>query len=385
MLLASYDWRLSNRYNGQRLGRLVSPVLERLRSLGGEHAHSRVVFICHSMGGLVARWYIEMCGGAEITRKLITIGTPWRGAAMAVDKLVNGIAPKFSSISDGITEFSRSLPSLYQLLPEYAAVLSGSEYRKLNEIDLPKVLDQSRVADAFEFYDLLSEAETNRNESTSMTHMIVGTRQPTITTITFSGEHAFPSKSFRDENDFGDGTVPLSGGVGLGQSMDSNLFVRVPDYHGNLQCNPFVFDQIEAIFTANPVRRRGIKQVMLRVDLPEMILRTEELPVSIDIDTVMDNGKQDTSSGRYNLFVTLYREGVPKPVAVQNPVVANRHATVVFRGLTTGVHTVMVGGVEGSPLRPVTGTTLVWDAQSRPPDIPVTMPGLPSDPRVEAR
>jgi hypothetical protein len=25
---------------------------------------------------VVARWYIEQCGGAEVTRKLITLGTP---------------------------------------------------------------------------------------------------------------------------------------------------------------------------------------------------------------------------------------------------------------------------------------------------------------------
>ena len=42
------------------------------------------------MGGLIARWYIEQCGGAEITSKLITLGTPYRGAARALDQLVNG-------------------------------------------------------------------------------------------------------------------------------------------------------------------------------------------------------------------------------------------------------------------------------------------------------
>ena len=47
---------------------------------GGTYAEAQVVFVCHSMGGLVARWYIEKCGGAEVTRKLITLGTPYRGA-----------------------------------------------------------------------------------------------------------------------------------------------------------------------------------------------------------------------------------------------------------------------------------------------------------------
>ena len=70
--------------------RIVEPALERWRAQGGPYADARVVFVCHSMGGLVARWYIEQCGGAEVTRKLITLGTPYRGAARALDQLVNG-------------------------------------------------------------------------------------------------------------------------------------------------------------------------------------------------------------------------------------------------------------------------------------------------------
>ena len=70
--------------------RIIEPALERWRAQGGPYADAQVVFVCHSMGGLIARWYIEQCGGAEITRKLITLGTPYRGAARALDQLVNG-------------------------------------------------------------------------------------------------------------------------------------------------------------------------------------------------------------------------------------------------------------------------------------------------------
>ena len=78
-----YDWRLSCRYNGGRLGAIVEPALERWRAQDGPFAEAKVVFVCHSMGGLIARWYMEKCGGAEITRKLITLGTPYRGAVRA--------------------------------------------------------------------------------------------------------------------------------------------------------------------------------------------------------------------------------------------------------------------------------------------------------------
>ena len=55
---------------------MVEPALERLRAQGGASADARVVFVVHSMGGLVARWYIEKCGGADVTRKLIASALP---------------------------------------------------------------------------------------------------------------------------------------------------------------------------------------------------------------------------------------------------------------------------------------------------------------------
>ena len=85
---------------------------------------------CHSMGGLVARWYIEKCGGAEVTRKLITLGTPWRGATGALEQLVNGVKKGIGPISIDLTDFSRSMPSLFQLLPEFACISSPGGYAK---------------------------------------------------------------------------------------------------------------------------------------------------------------------------------------------------------------------------------------------------------------
>lgn len=126
-----YDWRLSARYNGRWLARVVEPALDRWRSQGGRCADAKVVFVCHSLGGLVARWYIEKCGGAEITRKLITIGTPYRGSAKAVEQLVNGVSKGIGPLSVDLTAFARSLPATYQLLPEYACIDSGGQLLKV--------------------------------------------------------------------------------------------------------------------------------------------------------------------------------------------------------------------------------------------------------------
>lgn len=45
----------------------------------GTVSSHRIVLVAHSMGGLVARAFIALEGGAQFARKVITIGTPHRG------------------------------------------------------------------------------------------------------------------------------------------------------------------------------------------------------------------------------------------------------------------------------------------------------------------
>lgn len=113
-----YDWRLSNRYNGRRLKSIVEPALERWRAQGGEFADAKLVFICHSMGGLVARWYLEREDGAEVTRRLVTLGTPYRGALCALDQLVNGVRKGIGPFKVNLSAFrAGDVPARHLLRP----------------------------------------------------------------------------------------------------------------------------------------------------------------------------------------------------------------------------------------------------------------------------
>lgn len=40
---------------------------------------SKVDLLAHSMGGVVAAWYLQMLGGKNKVRRLVTLGTPWKG------------------------------------------------------------------------------------------------------------------------------------------------------------------------------------------------------------------------------------------------------------------------------------------------------------------
>lgn len=146
-----YDWRLSNRLTAERLRDRVEPALDAWRSAG--HPDARVVFLCHSMGGLVARRYLQCLGGAAHTRLLVTFGTPHRGSAKALDQLVNGRNQGWWKFGLDLTAMVRSLPSVHQLLPTYACVdAGGPELQRLDTLDVPD-LDRARVRDALAFHD----------------------------------------------------------------------------------------------------------------------------------------------------------------------------------------------------------------------------------------
>lgn len=355
LLPVPYDWRLSNRYNGRRLASIVEPALERWRNHSKANADAQLVFVCHSMGGLVARWYIEKCGGAELTRKLITFGTPYRGAAKTIDQLVNGVRPSLGPLAVDLTIFARSLPSLHQLLPEYACIEHNASLAKTTEVTLPE-LATSMVTDVMTFHTELNHAEAARPASLERTHAIVGTRQPTITTIRIDGHRAIPLETISTDNDYGDATVPLTGGIRHGLPLDTNRIDRVADHHGNLHRNGAALDVLAGILTAKPVVRRDADAtVELRVTVPELVLAGTDLPVAVTAVAVTESG-----IARQAITITVKDEaGVV--VATATPRLRKGYAETTFPALPPGAYAVQVAGhATGSGVAPVSTDVLIW-------------------------
>jgi pimeloyl-ACP methyl ester carboxylesterase len=349
LLPIAYDWRLSNRYTAQSIKPTVESALERWRAQGRPYADAQLVFVCHSMGGLVARWYIEKCGGAEITRKLITLGTPYRGAAKALDQLVNGVHRGIGPLSVDLTAFARSLPSLHQLLPEYACIKQARDLKKTTETTIP-TLDVTKVADAMHFHTDLAEAEAARADSLAMTHAIVGFNQTTTTTASIAGDVIVPEPSYGKENLFGDATVPIVAACRSDVPMDSNTLRRVPDKHGNLQRNKAALDELEGILTANPIVVRAQGAVELRVDIPELVVAGAETLVSITL------GERTRTS----LLVTATHESGQAETRLVKLANGAVHATFDWR--RPGAYTIDVTGVDAvANVAPVSSDLLVWD------------------------
>jgi pimeloyl-ACP methyl ester carboxylesterase len=277
-LPVAYDWRLSNRYNGRRLKALVEPALERWRGRDRGYPDARVIFICHSMGGLVARWYIQREGGAAVTAKLITLGTPHRGALNSLEQLVNGVRKGPGPFRVDLTGFARSLPATYQLLPEYACLESASGLAKTTEMVVPE-LSAAMAADAMRFHDQLDDPANPSWETEFDLHLVQGQKQQTATTARLSGGRVVPSPAIEGRVEGGDATVPALSAMPRAVRPRSPLLKHVTERHGALQANQSVFDEIEGILTASEIVHRAPTELPVDVRVAEVLDPGEELVV----------------------------------------------------------------------------------------------------------
>jgi len=281
-----YDWRLSNRASAVALKRRVEPLLERFRTQPGR-ADAKVVFIGHSMGGLVARYYVDVLGGHEITEKVITLGTPHRGALNALESLVNGVSKGFGPFKLDLTKLSRSLPSLYQLLPEYACLESDSGLRKTTEVTLPD-LEPGLVADAMRFHEELRTA-TAGSPLGYDSHPIIARTQPTSTTARLRNDRVETLRTIDGSDDGGDGTVPRLSAIPYGVTPDDPIVRYIKDKHGALPANAPVLTELEGVLTARQVIARDTSyDVGVVMDDIWMAGESIEATIEAESDLVVD-------------------------------------------------------------------------------------------------
>jgi hypothetical protein len=234
-----YDWRLDNRISAERLATAALGWLEDRRR---RHPSARLVFIGHSMGGLVARYFIERLGGWRDTRMLVTLGTPHRGSVKALDFLANGLRKRVGPVT--LVDFSKlvqSLPSALQLLPIYPCVgESEHSLERLEEIDRKEIgsLDVERARAGIEFHREIERAvAANRQERDYGYRLVpvVGTFQPTYLSAVLTADGVEPLRTYKGESLLdGDGTVPRFSATPIELSKaKTETFVACP--HASLQ------------------------------------------------------------------------------------------------------------------------------------------------------
>ena len=315
------------------------------------YADARVVFICHSMGGLVARWYIQREGGAEVTGKLITFGTPHRGALSSLEQLVNGVRKGPWPFRVNLTEFARSLPAAYQLLPEYACLESATGLVKTTETALPE-LSTVMAADAMRFYKQLDDPANPSWEMAFDLHPIQGQKQQTATTGRMSGGRIIASPVIEGRDEGGDATVPALSAMPKAIRPRSPLIRHVTEQHGALQASQPVFDEIEGILSASEVVHRAPVGPPVDVRVTEVLDAREELIV----DAVFRDGEAAP------LEAWLIDEA--GSVADRERLIPRGECYSATLGpLAAGAYQVRVYGYGAAraEVTPVTAGVLVWD------------------------
>jgi hypothetical protein len=270
-----YDWRLSNQFNAQRLANVILPHLERWQR-HTQNKDAKLILICHSMGGLIARWFLEMLGGRDITRMLITIGTPYQGSPNALSALVNGIFLGAGRIGIALDELVRSFPSVYQLLPTYPCLdLGDGQVRALSGIDVTNV-GAVNISEALAFHQRISDAIEERPRY--QTFAIKGIDQPTAQSALLRGGKVEALRSHKGTDYGGDGTVPRpSSHPPEWQNEGTSVFAS--QRHTMLQSTDSILTQLFGVLTGHLGRFMG--GAAIGVDMPDAGLLGS--PVSIGV------------------------------------------------------------------------------------------------------
>jgi pimeloyl-ACP methyl ester carboxylesterase len=272
LLTAPYDWRKSNESSAEVLARCV----ENAFTLHGGDVETSI--IAHSMGGLIARYYLESGGfesrrGFGQIRRLITMGTPHRGAAIALPRVLGMEKVLFLSANQVLQIASDPrYPAAYQLLPPRGEPFAWDRTKanaQFATLDIYGKLGLVRKnLDAAEaFYRCLDHT---RRPKTVRYFCFCGTRQITAPYVYLNAgsPRRWTATKF-DVEAAGDGTVPI-----WSSTLPGCQFMYVGGEHGTIYKNDDVRGTLAALL-GYPEYLAA--QVIAEVSLREKVVEPNDL------------------------------------------------------------------------------------------------------------
>jgi pimeloyl-ACP methyl ester carboxylesterase len=348
-----YDWRLSNQFNAQRLADRINPILEQWRN-ATSNPNAKLIFICHSMGGLIARYFLEVLNGRELTSKLITIGTPYQGSINALEALVNGLSLKLGPVGISVDKLLRRFPSVYQLLPTYDCLdLGDGAHRALSALEgqLPNI-DTGSVNQGLAFHSRISE----RVEGIPRykTFVIKGIDQPTSQSALLRAGKIEPRQIHKGEDRSGDGTVPRGSAQPPEWPNEIHGWASLASQtHALLQSTDSLLTQIYGMLTDNLGRPMG--GTGLGLDIPELVDSGKSFPVKVI--------SRDGNSTLALHAICRDEDGKPQGNAKLLRPLGDGQYQATLDALADGAYQITVqSATPQRTIDPVSDWTLVWNA-----------------------
>jgi hypothetical protein len=301
--------------------------------------HRRVVFVAHSMGGLVARYWVSVLGGAPWCRGIITLGTPHRGAPKALEVMANGLPVGPFHIRKPIP-LAREWPGMADLLPRYPAVAdltSGDDnaavVQRLRPHELPLTWLRGPAETARTVHWVIEDGWAELDTPPAVFPRI-GFGHGTLRACFWDGTTVRVTKDLPAGPelggwgaDLGDGTVPTFCGLPVEMDTYPRAHLRVHRRHGPIAELP----EIDALFKAfgsdaplSAYRAVDEADVALGLDLDELHLRNAAIPIAAT--PVSLTGRDVGADTSVAVWATVRR--LPDPVSADADAV-DRDATGV--------------------------------------------------------
>ncbi len=284
-----YDFRRSVEQIANDLDRVV-----RERAQG-----RRVVLVAHSMGGLIASWWWAFLSEGIDVHQIITLGTPFRGAAKALDVLVNGMRIGPFPATQAVSDMVRTWDSVFDLLPHYQVLEGNAD--SLYPHELPPAI--TKTVDGFSDKARKAYRKNRRLQKALENKVVESGRNPF--TAYYSQGHATLGHASIDAHsdglvvakgnpraipaswDGGDGTVPAFSAIPDVLEDEVFRWRRLAGKHQDLVEEKSVFGHVSeyARDRLPPAARGGGYEVSayLQLDLEDVVLAGTEAEVRLRV------------------------------------------------------------------------------------------------------
>ncbi|WP_199191648.1 esterase/lipase family protein [Amycolatopsis sp. CA-126428] len=279
----AYDWRLPVAHNAKLLAGAAVAHLVAWQTRSGR-TDARLVLVAHSMGGLLCQEMAGISGAIDEVRTVVTLGTPFDGAAKAA--VILGAGRGGPLPRRRLRELATGLPGVHDLLPTYRCVDEGDSVRRLTPADVGRLGGSAELARA---------AFERRPAPLPGHRALIGIEQPTMSTLKLVGgtlEHdpytfrLDPDGEFRREaggellrvDGRGDGTVPRNSAVPA-----NAVAAPVAQQHGSLARSREAIDFVRDVLLnaeADLGPRLGAGDVGLA--LPDVVTPGTEWTATLD-------------------------------------------------------------------------------------------------------